>query len=293
VVVTNQMGQATLANGFTYVLYGTQSLGQKNPHTLTVIGGSGSGSYPWGTVVNIAANTPSAGQVFDQWTGGDVSDVNSFETVLVMPGSDMTVTANFIDVTAPSVAITAPSSNDSLSGTVLIKAEASDNVGVAKVEFYDGVSKIGEVTKAPYTFSWTTTYANGGIHSLTAKALDAAGNTGVSIPVSVGISNVGPLQPSLSVNAAAEPASLFNDFINKVNPLEQPMDISFKSTDGETGRITIYDLRGHQIRELTGANGHAVWDGRNERGELVAPDIYLVILKIGNSTAKKRVGIIH
>ena len=37
--------------------------------TLTVTSGSGSGSYPAGTVVNISANGPQTGYTFDKWTG--------------------------------------------------------------------------------------------------------------------------------------------------------------------------------------------------------------------------------
>ncbi len=66
-------------------------------YTLTVTSGSGDGSYTSGTVVNIVANPPSAGQVFDQWTGntGAVTDVNAASTTLAMPSSNASVTATY------------------------------------------------------------------------------------------------------------------------------------------------------------------------------------------------------
>ncbi|HKO02468.1 MAG TPA: Ig-like domain-containing protein [Thermoanaerobaculia bacterium] len=93
------------------------------------------------------------------------------------------------DTQAPTVSITAPSGGTTVSGTVAINATASDNIGVAKVEFYvDGTLKSTDTT-APYSYSWnTTTYANSS-HTLVAKAYDAANNVGTSANVTVTVSN--------------------------------------------------------------------------------------------------------
>jgi hypothetical protein len=93
------------------------------------------------------------------------------------------------DTQAPTVSITAPSGGTTVSGTVAINATASDNVGVAKVEFYvDGTLKSTDTT-APYSYSWnTTTYANSS-HTLVAKAYDAANNMAPSSNVTVTVSN--------------------------------------------------------------------------------------------------------
>jgi hypothetical protein len=93
------------------------------------------------------------------------------------------------DTTAPTVSITAPASGSTVSGTVSINATASDNIGVAKVEFYvDGTLK-STVTASPYSYSWnTTTYANSS-HTLVAKAYDAANNLGTSSNVTVTVNN--------------------------------------------------------------------------------------------------------
>ncbi|PKN03404.1 hypothetical protein CVU75_02395 [Candidatus Dependentiae bacterium HGW-Dependentiae-1] len=86
------------------------------------------------------------------------------------------------DKIAPSVAITSPANNATVSGSVSISADASDNVGVTKVEFFVDGTKIGEKTAAPFTVSWAST---SGTHSITAKASDAAGNVTVSAAVSL------------------------------------------------------------------------------------------------------------
>src|SRR5205814_7774085 len=93
-----------------------------------------------------------------------------------------------VDTTAPSVGITAPSSGATLSGTVTVTADASDNVAVAGVQFQlDGANLGAETTMAPYSTSWDTTTASDASHTLTAIARDAAGNitTASGVPVTV------------------------------------------------------------------------------------------------------------
>ncbi|HEY7905979.1 MAG TPA: hypothetical protein VIC53_03550, partial [Wenzhouxiangella sp.] len=64
---------------------------------LSVTSGTGEGSYEQGQVVTIEANVPAADQVFDRWTGqtGALANVNVPNTTLVMPGSDISVTATY------------------------------------------------------------------------------------------------------------------------------------------------------------------------------------------------------
>ena len=64
-------------------------------YNLTVNNGSESGSYTAGTVVTITANTPPAGQVFQNWTGAAVANANAATTTLTMPGAAASVTANY------------------------------------------------------------------------------------------------------------------------------------------------------------------------------------------------------
>lgn len=109
-------------------------------------------------------------------------------------GSDATfTTAAPSDTTPPVVAISAPASGATVSGTVTIAANATDNVGVVGVQFrLDGVALGGEDLTAPYSFAWNTTGASNGVHSLTAVARDAAGNQTTSAAVSVTVGNAPP-----------------------------------------------------------------------------------------------------
>jgi len=63
--------------------------------TLTVVNGTGSGSYAAGVTIPIAANTPPSGQSFAGWTGATVQNATTSSTGIVMPAANTTVTANF------------------------------------------------------------------------------------------------------------------------------------------------------------------------------------------------------
>ena len=72
-----------------------------------------------------------------------------------------------------------------MTNAITMKASASDNVGVTKVEFYiDGVIK-GYDTTSAYSLYWnTSSWWPGSTHTLVAKAYDKAGNVRSSAPVS-------------------------------------------------------------------------------------------------------------
>jgi hypothetical protein len=93
------------------------------------------------------------------------------------------------DTTPPTTSITAPTAGSTVSGTVSVTANASDNVGVTKVEFYlDGALRSTDTT-SPYSWSWDTTQFANSSHSLVTKAYDAAGNVGTSSTVTVTVNN--------------------------------------------------------------------------------------------------------
>lgn len=96
------------------------------------------------------------------------------------------------DTTRPTVAFTAPVNSATVSGTVAVSANASDNVKVASVRFaLDGVNLGNELTAAPYSYSWNTTSVTNGAHTLTATARDSAGNQ-ASTSITVTVSNNTP-----------------------------------------------------------------------------------------------------
>jgi hypothetical protein len=89
------------------------------------------------------------------------------------------------DNTPPTVSITAPAPGD-VSGTVAVSANATDDAGLAFVQFFAGATSLGTDTTAPYSVQWNTTGLTGA-RSLTAVARDGAGNatTSGAVPVTI------------------------------------------------------------------------------------------------------------
>ncbi|PYS31238.1 MAG: hypothetical protein DMG11_02020 [Acidobacteria bacterium] len=97
------------------------------------------------------------------------------------------------DTTPPTVSVSSPAAGSTVSATTTVSANASDNVGVAGVQFkLDGANLGAEDTTSPYSVSWNTTTASNGSHTLTAVARDAAGNQATSASVTVTVSNAAP-----------------------------------------------------------------------------------------------------
>lgn len=93
------------------------------------------------------------------------------------------------DTQAPQVSITSPLNGATVKGTVSISVNATDNVGVAKVEFYVNGQLIGSDSSAPYNISWDSKTMPDGAASISAKAYDAAGNMAESNVINVTVNN--------------------------------------------------------------------------------------------------------
>jgi hypothetical protein len=185
------------------------------PGTLTATGGLGQVQLSWGAASdNIGVSkynvhrgssagfTPSAANRIAQPTGTTYADTSVTPGTWyyrvtaqdaagnVGPVSNEANGTATSDSTPPTVSITAPAGGSTVTGTVNITANASDNVAVAGVQFkVDGVNVGGEDTSAPYSASWDTLPAAAGAHTLTAVARDGATNSTTSAPVSVSVNN--------------------------------------------------------------------------------------------------------
>ena len=85
-----------------------------------------------------------------------------------------------------------PTSGSSIAGVVTVQVSATDNVGVTRSEWWlDGVLS-GSSATAVTGFSWDSTHAANGSHTLQARAYDAVGNAGISSLVTVSVQNQVP-----------------------------------------------------------------------------------------------------
>ncbi len=112
---------------------------------------------------------------------------------------------NIPELTPPTISLSSPVNNTTVSGTVSVTASASDNVGVTKVEFYvNNVLQTAE-TSTPYAYSWNTSTLAPGNYTVLAKAYDAAGNVGQSSAVAVTVVN-DTTPPTVSLTTPANSA---------------------------------------------------------------------------------------
>jgi hypothetical protein len=108
----------------------------------------------------------------------------------------------------PTVSITGPANGATVSGSVNVTANASDDFGVTQVEFFVDGSSIGVDNSAPYAVTWNTTTAPNGSHTVTATARDTANQT-TSTSINVTVNNVvvdNP--PTVSISSPANGATV-------------------------------------------------------------------------------------
>ena len=161
--------------GFPHKVYKTAA-GQTRVETYTITG------MGHGTPVD-----PGAGATQCGTAGAYILDVNLCSSYYIARFFGL----DNLDGVAPSATITAPVNGATVSGTVAIAANASDNIGVDHVEFLLDGALLGSDATAPYTYSWNSATASNGAHALQARAIDLAGNSGSSPSVNVTVTGGG------------------------------------------------------------------------------------------------------
>ncbi len=78
------------------------------------------------------------------------------------------------DTARPSVEIVSPVEDAVIGGIVTVSVNATDNVGVVRVEFFVDDVSVGSDDTPPYEYSWDTTTLSNGEHYFIARAYDAA-----------------------------------------------------------------------------------------------------------------------
>ena len=162
------------------------------------------------TLVFTATDAPF---IFD-WTFTDANNGEHTWTAKAIDLADNTalsdpVTVNVnIDATPPTVSLTNPTDGSTYvePGTLMVAADATDNVGVTKVEFFDNGALIHTDQSSPYEFDWTYDEKDNGEHACTARAYDAAGNSSESdqILITVAIDNSDTTPPTVAITSPAD-----------------------------------------------------------------------------------------
>ena len=170
---------------------------QQQTATITVVaspsnGGavSGGGTYTVGSSQQISANANS-GWTFIGWSDGGAQTHN----VTVQAGGAR-LTANFVDVTKPTLTITAPIAGQHMTNALAtVVGTASDNWKVAGVWYQLNSNAWNLVTTTNSFTNWTKTVTLlVGTNTLKTYALDLGGNFSVTNTLSVVSSNTFKLQ---------------------------------------------------------------------------------------------------
>ena len=120
--------------------------------------------------------------------------------------STASATTTAVDTTPPTVSVSSSAPGPFNPPTsVAINASASDNVGVTKVEFYDGATLKATDTSSPYSYTWSIATADAGSHTWTAKAYDAANNVRTSVGLTL-VVNGTSTAPNVSINSTGRNA---------------------------------------------------------------------------------------
>lgn len=159
---------------------------------------------------------------------------------IILSGSG---TTNVTDTTPPLVFMTSPDVGATASGSITLSAIASDNIGIAGVQFkWDGANLGSEIAYSPYSIEFDSTTVANGAHTLTAVARDAAGNQTTAAPVTVLVSN---LVSSLGLPLVSVAATVSTAVIGTTNYGA----FTFTRTGDNTVPLTVnYSLGGTAVK---------------------------------------------
>ena len=206
-------GNITMDRDHTLIAYASRITTQ---YTLTVNKGQGvngipeSGNYTYyeGTPVNYSYS------IQEGYTNLAVTldgiSVSASGTITMNSNHILAASATIIGDNPPTVQITNPSDGETVSGTVAIRANVSDDKGIDRVEFYIDGSIIHTKKERPFNAQWNTTTYSNGHHKIKVIAYDTE-NQPSEKEITVTVNNVIPPKYVLVVTvgngAAGTPAT--------------------------------------------------------------------------------------
>ncbi len=232
------------------------------------------GVVPDSNAWDVALDSPESGlvNVVRGTTGGGVTSSNSLVFTLRFKGltssidssvslqdsavvrasdsSDIFGTSNVISVvvdnTAPSVSVAQPFANSVVSGSANVAFNVDDNIEIDRVEVFVDDTSVRILSSEPYSFSLDTTELSDGSHSLSAVAIDIAGNRTQSTDTVFSIDNTAPQATIVSPAAGEEVAGT--------------VDIAVDVSDDNPVTEVVFFVDGEQIGAVQSAPYELAWD---------------------------------
>lgn len=168
-----------------------------------------------------------------------------------------------VDSQAPTVAVASLSNGASVSGLVPVDVTAGDNVGVTRVDLRVNGKTVASDSSAPYQFSWDTSTLANGTASVSAVAVDAAGNSGTSATVSVTVANttVAPPPPA-PADTTAPTVQLLNPASGSKVSGNVAVRASASDDSGSAGLKQQLYIDGKLVASATGGSLSYTWNTR-------------------------------
>ncbi|BCU79784.1 Ig-like domain-containing protein [Luteolibacter sp. LG18] len=180
------------------------------------------------TTVSLSANWAAGSTLLLRWVDDNATQTSPDQII----GLDNVVISG--GQPAPTVSLTAPTNGDTVAipAPVNLVASAADANGtVAKVEFYQGATKLGEATSSPFQYSWTGMIS--GSYSLTAKATDNDGASTTSTAVNITVTNPSNVAPTVALTSHTDG--------QKIPASSLTLTASASDTDGVISKVEFYN----------------------------------------------------
>ena len=124
----------------------------------------------------------------------------------------LSIKSEITDAIPPKISIINPVEGTYIHGIVTVNVDASDNVGIDKVEFYIDGNLLYTDQSPPYEYTWDTSKVPDGIYSIKVVSYDLAGNTAEEI-ITVTVDNTPPSIDTPVLNPE-EPKAYENIIVN-------------------------------------------------------------------------------
>lgn len=178
--------------------------------------------------------------------------------------------------TAPTITISSPSSNDTVSGAILVPVTTSGTSEVATISLYVDGELFAEQSGPTTTFTLNTSEWANGAHQIYAMGGDSRGGTDTTPSSST--------QPATNYGVSTTLALTFDNFVSAFffsehyfrPDLGETQTISAKFKESANWTLTVTDSTDATVFTITGSGSSVsyTWDGKDGSGTLVPGDAY-------------------
>lgn len=263
---------------------GNSVSGNSTKYTVVVHGGSGSGEYTAGTIVNVNAYATSDGKVFDKWTSSSygVGFVNNtaISTTFTMPANNVEITANF-KTGGSSVSGNSRSTRRNSTTSVDISKSGISNKDLASAQINGSdegyIIKITEDAQATAAVIAALEAKYGDLSNIAYLPMDislydSTGQTKITDATGITIDLTLPLPDELIEFAGN------NKFAGVVNGQIDDMNASFTTIDGTPClKTTLTHLSPYTIYVDKGNLTEGLIDSTPKTGDPIHPKWFLAI----------------